>query len=272
MYDNSKRRTYYINSLLNNEINGFQNNYYDYQYPSNNIMSSSYLQSTYNYTDFNSEVPPRNINNVNKLRYTYSINKSTTSIPKILYEFHNISPSELDKKTMELLKLENEINNLEITGNENKSKPKKKIKRSNTKSSINKNSYNKIKKSIKSLSKSKSLKDNITLKRKSSLNLRQVNLINIKKEKYMKLKNELNDIKKQLKDLKERNLINAKKNKSNGGIEKNFKNKNNENQVISDKNKYLELLLQNSNSIVKKQKDLIKKIKMKITELKKKQI
>ena len=267
MYGNSKRCTYYIDSLLDEEINDFQKKYYNYQSPSNRNTSSSDLKYTYNRTEFHSELPLRSSNNDKKLRYTYSIQKSTTKIPKILYEFSNISPIELHKKTMELLKLENAINNYRINDTEAKSKPKKKFKRSHTKSSINKNTFNNITKSHKiSFSKSKSLKNNNTLKRRSSLNLGQLNLVNIKKEKYTKVKNGLSNSKKQLNYLNKKNQIN-KKIKNKGKFEKNLNNKNNINQIIKDKNKNLKLLLQNSNSIIKKQKDLIKKLKMKVNEL-----
>ena len=265
MFDNSKRRTYYIDSLLDKEINCFQNNY-DYQTPLNKIMTSKY---EYNRTDFNSEISLHKDNNDNKVRYTYSINKSTTNIPKILYEFRNISPSELDKKTMELLRLEKEINNLRITDTKNKSKSKKRMKRSNTKPTIYKNTFNYNIRSNKSLfSKSKSLKNSIPLKKKSTLDLRQLNLANINKEKYMKVKKELDDVKKLVRDIKKRNLINSKKIKNKDKLENSLKNKNNSNLILNYKNEDLEQLLQSSNSIVKKQKDLIKRMKMKINELK----
>ena len=268
----------YKNSLNNKNKKNYKNDYYNL-YKSNN---------TYNYNT---------LNNFKKDNINFNNNSNQKII--LTYEYKNISPLEISNKTKELIDLQSKMCSLgaDTTFNrrkakslsKSKTKKKKKINPNNFNYKSLKNfSYNKNKNpfydTIKSV-KHNFIKKNRTFNHSSNNKKYYKNKINntintignfepykniIWKNKYLKINEEIKNIKKKVEEIKNNN---DKLEKRLNYVKKNEENKNSIYQKNNDIQNYDILLLEKyqiSETIRQKQIDLIIKMQKEINNMREK--
>ena len=267
----------YLNTLNNNFRNNYKSNYYN-------------LYNSYN-NSYNNKLNKFSKENIN-------FNKNLNSKIKLTYEYKNISPIEITNKTKELINLQSQMCSI----NNKKKFNKKRSKSQNTQHSktitytkkfrTNKNfkNFNKSflggpfginkKNSFKnkknktfnySLSNKKfgptNFDSRINMNRGSSL---MVNRNNIWKNKYLKVNEEVKNIKNKIKEIKNNNkeiekrlnYIKEKENNNDSLYDNNIQYKN-YNEILVEKYKLSEI-------IRKKQIDLIIKMQKEVNNMKEK--